>query len=194
MRRALTILIFLAAGLLPALGSAHAEYRAHELEVTDLLDCTINKREKCKRFQVRTAMAPDLYVRTHGGQERIGVVLLATWMCRGDTSGFRSVCPRPPARKAKFAVGDEVAVALEKHITQGWRGRVEIAYYQRAISSNVYGVRFAGRQDVYARYFEKDLRKAAPSAAPGAAQPAATQPSATQPAAAQPATQPGTTQ
>lgn len=170
MKRAAALLICLTAGLLLAAGSASAEFRAHELEVTDLLDCKINKREKCKRFQVRTAMAPDLYVRTHGGQDRIGVILLATWMCWGDTSGFRSVCPRPTARKPKFAVGDEVAVRLEKHITQGWRGRVEIAYYQRAVSSNVYGVRFADRQDVYARYFEKDLQKTAPTAAPAADQ------------------------
>ena len=143
-----------------AAGTAYGEFRAHELEVIDLLDCRLNKREKCKRFQVRTAMAPDLYVRTHGGEERIGVILLATWMCRGDTSGFRSVCPRPPPRKPRFAVGDEVLIKLEKHITEGWRGKVEIAYYQQAVSSNVYGVRFQERQQVYARYFEKDLAKA----------------------------------
>lgn len=148
----------LAVMLLAAL-PAHGEYRAHELEVTDILDCKLNKRKKCKRFQVRTAMAPDLYMRTHGGQERIGVILLATWFCRGDTSRFRAICPRPPPRKPKFSVGDTVRISLKKHITEGWRGKVELAYYQRFISSNVYGVRFADRQDVYARYFEKDLEK-----------------------------------
>jgi hypothetical protein len=152
-----------AACLLLAAGAARAEFRAYELEVTDVLDCRLNKREKCKRFQVLTAMSPELYVRTHGGQERIGVILLATWMCRGDTSGFRSVCPRPAPREPKFSVGDEVRVKLQKHISEGWRGKIEIAYYHRAVSSNVYGVRFSDRQEVYARYFEKDLEKAAPA-------------------------------
>lgn len=163
--------LLLAAGVLSlGDGSAWAEYRAHQLEVTDLLVCRLDKQEKCKRFQVVTAMSPDLYVRTHGGQERIGVILLATWFCRGDTSGFRAVCTRPAPRKPKFAAGDEVEVRLEKHITQGWRGRVEIAYFQRSLSSNIYGVRFEGRQEVYARYFEKDLRKTAPAPKPKTSQ------------------------
>ncbi len=165
MRRLPRFFVCTALALAAGAGTVLAEFRAHELEVTELLDCRINKREKCKRFQVTTAMTPDLYVRTHGGQDRIGVILLATWMCYGDTSGFRSVCPRPPARKPRFSVGDEVEIRLEKHITQGWRGRVEIAYYQRAVTANVYGVRFPGRQEVYARYFEKDLKKATPAAA-----------------------------
>jgi hypothetical protein len=158
MKISICMFAFAALVLLGAL-PAHGEYRAHELEITDILDCKLNKREKCKRFQVRTAMAPDLYVRTHGGQERIGVILLATWFCRGDTSRFRAVCPRPPPRKPKFSVGDTVRVRLKQHITEGWQGKVELAYYQGFLSSNVYGVRFADRQDVYARYFEKDLGK-----------------------------------
>ena len=147
------------AGSLPA----RAEYRAYELEITDILDCVINQREKCKQLRVRTAMSPDLYVRMNGGEQRLGVVLLATWVCWGDTSGFAQVCPRPAARKPKFAVGDEVQVRLKKHVTEGWKGKIEVAYFQRAINANVYGVRFAERQQVFARYFEKDLAKAANS-------------------------------
>ncbi len=142
---------------------ARAEFRAYELEITDILDCRINQREECKRFQVRTAMSPDLYVRVNGGEQRIGAVLLATWVCRGDTSGFTQVCPRPAARKPKFAVGDEVQVRLKNHVTEGWKGKVELAYFQRGVSANVYGVRFDDRQRVFARYFEKDLAKAGPS-------------------------------
>ncbi len=157
-----------AAALLLWTAPAHAEYRAHELEVIDILDCRLNKRKKCKRNQVRTAMSPDLYMRTHGGQERIGVILLATWMCRGDTSRFRAVCPRPPPRKPKFSVGETVRIRLEKHITEGWLGKVELSYYQRLITANVYGVRFPDRQEVYLRYFEKDLEKAPAAPAPKA--------------------------
>ncbi len=152
--------------LLLGAGSALAEYRAYELEVTDIVECRLKKRETCERIRVLSSFAPDLYTRTHGGGGRIGVVLLATWMCRGDTSNFRAVCPRPVARKPRFSVGDEVSVRLKEHITEGWQGKVELAYYQRSVNSNVYGVRFTGRQNVYARYFEKDLAKAAAGAAP----------------------------
>ncbi len=154
-RTALPVLL-----LLLGAGAAFGEYRAHELEVTDIIDCRLKTREQCKRFRVLTSMMPDLYTRTHGGSERIGVVLLATWMCRGDTSKFRAVCPRPAPRKPRFAIGDEVSVRLKQHITEGWRGKVEVAYYQRSVNSNVYGIRFADRKAVYARYFEKDLMKA----------------------------------
>lgn len=172
----MTRAIFAAAVIVATLGwagGAAAEYRAYELEVSDIFDCRLNKREECKRVRVRTSMPPRLYARTHGGLDRIAVILLATWMCPGDTSGFRAVCPLPAPRKPKFSVGDVVRINLGKHITEGWRGKVEVAYYQRAVSSNVYGVRFAERQRVYARYFEKDLGKAAPAAS--AAAPAATQ-------------------
>ena len=166
MRAGLGMVIAMAMLLGGGAATVHAEYRAYELEVTDILDCRINKLEKCKRHKVPTAMSPDLYMRTHGGQERIGVILLATWMCRGDTSRFRPVCPRPTARKPKYAVGDQVRVRLEEHITEGWEGTVEVTYYQRSVNGNVYGVRFGNRQEVYARYFEKDLRKST-AAAPG---------------------------
>ncbi len=152
--------------LLLGAGSAFAEYRAYELEVTDIVECRLQKRDKCEPIRVLSSFAPDLYTRTHGGGERLGVVLLATWMCRGDTSNFRAVCPRPVARKPRFSVGDEVSVRLKEHITEGWRGKVELAYYQGSLNSNVYGVRFPGRQNVYARYFEKDLAKAGAAAKP----------------------------
>lgn len=161
---ALLAAALLAATALAALPRpARAEYRGYELEVTDILDCKLNKRDKCRTSHVLTSMSPDLYVQTHGGEERVGAQLLATWMCYGDTSGFREVCPRPTPRNAKFNVGDEVRVVLKKHITEGWRGKVEIAYFQDDIKANVYGVRFQDRQNAYMRYFEKDLQRAAPA-------------------------------
>lgn len=156
--RAGTILVALLLLLAPA-GAAYAEYRAYKLEIVDIFDCRLNERKKCKIFRVSTAMSPDLYARTHGGADRIGVILLATWFCRGDTSNFKPVCPWPAPKKPRLAVGDEVMVMLEKHITEGWRGKVEVAYRQASLNSNVYGVRFSDRKQVYARYFEKDLKK-----------------------------------
>ena len=167
-------------------GTARAEYRAYELEVVDLFDCRLNKREVCRSGRITTALDPQQYLVTHGGSYHIGVLMLATWMCYGDTSSFKAVCPRPPANKPKFSVGDDVQIALDKHITDGWRGKVEVAYYQHSVRSNVYGVRFPDRRQVYARYFEKDVRKAGTQPAAGqsdaaaaTAQAAATTPQAT---------------
>jgi hypothetical protein len=158
----------LAATLLPAL-PAHAEYRAYELEVVDLYDCRINKRETCRSGRLSTGLDPQQYQATHGGPYHVGVLLLATWMCYGDTSFYKPVCPRPAAKQPRFNVGDDVTIGLEKHITEGWRGKVEVAYYQHSVRSNVYGVRFPDRRGVYARYYEKDLRKAGGEGAPAAA-------------------------
>ena len=169
MRRALRLAsaAVLALVLLAAAAPARAEYRAYEIEVVDTYDCAVNKRERCRRDNVRTGLSPDTYQRTHGGSSRIAVLLLATWMCYGDTSNYDPVCPRPAPRNGKFSPGEPVQVKLGKHITDGWRGVVEVAYYQHSVRANVYGVRFPERQNVYARYYEKDLRK---SGAPPAEQ------------------------
>ena len=169
LRRSGMLLPGLLAGLL-ACGAwaapAWAEFRAYELEVVDKIECKLNERKTCGRFRVNTAMAPDTYARLHGGTVRIGVQMMATWMCYGDTSYYKPVCPRPPGREPKFNAGDTVQVQLKKHITQGWTGTVELVYYQASVSANVYGVRFADRQNVYARYFQKDLAKATPQQVP----------------------------
>lgn len=151
--------LFFFLGIFGFSSEARAEYRAYQLEVIDLLDCQLNKRKECKRLQINTAMSPDLYIRTHGGIYRIGVLMMATWICRGDTSQFRSICPKPTSRKPKFSVGDTVKITLKKHVSESWVGKIEVAYYQASVGSNVYGVRFENREDIYARYFEKDLVK-----------------------------------
>src|SRR5262249_37160876 len=106
----------LAAGLLALLVPyvAHAEYRAYELEVADTLDCKLNKRDKCKSARITTALSPDLYIQANGGDDRINVVVLATWMCYGDTSQYREVCPRPGPRSPRFNAGEDVRVTLKK--------------------------------------------------------------------------------
>ena len=62
--------------------------------------------------------------------------------------------------------GDRVKITLKKHITEGWTGVIELAYYQAGVNSNVYGVRFGEKRQLYNRYFEFDLEKVGtPSAA-----------------------------
>jgi hypothetical protein len=169
MRRLGIIACAVLAGWLLLAAPARAEYRAYELEVVDLYDCRMNKRTTCQSGRVTTALDPQQYLLTHGGDFHVGVLLLATWMCYGDTSFYKAVCPRPVARKPKFNVGDDVVIALKKHITEGWHGKVEVAYYQASVRSNVYGVRFPDRRGVYARYYEKDIEKAVAGAAPAGA-------------------------
>jgi hypothetical protein len=137
--------------LLYPLGAA-AEYRAYLIEVYD----HISKTSKVES----TGFSPDDYILTHGGGNRLTAFIKATWVCHGDTSGIKPTCPIPKPIKPRFKVGDRVRVTLEKHINQNWVGIVEVAYYQRGVRSNVYGVRFGDKRQVYNRFFEFNLVKA----------------------------------
>lgn len=138
--------------------SVYGEYRAYLLEVYDHI--------LKKKWEERTGFSTDKYITTHGGGNRVSAFVKATWMCYGDTSDYREVCPLPQPIQPKFKNGDRVKINLEKHITQGWIGIVEISYYQAGVKSNVYGVRFGAKRQLYNRYFEFNLEKAAGSAQP----------------------------
>ena len=148
------IFFFLFAGLLTGISgqSAWAEYRAYELEVFDRIE---NRREI-----VTTSFSPSDYIQLHGGSERIGVIIRASWMCWGDTSYFKKVCDPPPPINPRFQVGDPVQVILKKHVTDQWIGVVENSFYRPDLRSNVYGVRFPNRKDLYTRYYEANLQLA----------------------------------
>ncbi|NQU63232.1 MAG: hypothetical protein HQ517_02955 [SAR324 cluster bacterium] len=141
----------LLAGLMSIPFSLRAEYRAYLIEVYDHV--------ANKKWEERTGFSPDKYVLTHGGGNRLSVFTKATWVCYGDTSGYTPACPMPEPIKPKFRVGDQVKIMLEKHITQYWVGVVELAYYQKGVKSNVYGVRFGDKRQMFNRYFEFDLVK-----------------------------------
>ncbi|MBW1863816.1 MAG: hypothetical protein JRJ02_15845 [Deltaproteobacteria bacterium] len=42
---------------------------------------------------------------------------------------------------------------------EGWTGIIEIAYYQVDVKSNIYGVCFGEKRQLYNRHFEFDLEK-----------------------------------
>lgn len=147
---------------------ALAEYRAYLLEVYDYI--------AQKKWETITGFSPDKYVQAHGGGNRLSVFTKATWMCYGNTGGYKSPCPLPNPIKPQFKKGDQVRINLQKHITQGWLGVVELAYYQKSVKSNVYGVRFGDKRQMYNRYFEFNLEKATSAPPPQAEeQPAITQ-------------------
>lgn len=129
-----------------------AEYRAYELEVFDHIEQT--------RQIITTTFSPSDYILSRGGPQRISVVLRASWMCWGDTSQYRRICPSPPPISPRFQIGESVQIVLEKHISHKWIGVVENSFYRPDLRSNVYGVRFPERKDMYTRYYEGNLQLA----------------------------------
>lgn len=132
--------------------SAHAEYRAYLLEIYDHIDR--------KKWDAITGFPPDQYILTHGGGNRLSAFLKATWHCFGDTARYRQPCPMPAPKDPLFKKGDQVKITLEKHVTEGWIGFVEIILYRSDLKSNVYGVRFGEKRKLYERYYEFNLENA----------------------------------
>ena len=138
--------------LLLSSGTAFAEYRAYELEVFDRIVNTSSK--------VITSFSPTDFIQVNGGPQRIGIIIRASGICYGDTSLYKKVCPMPKAVNPRFQEGDRVQIVLKKHLTDQWLGVIENSFFRPGLRSNVYGVRFAERGNLYTRYYESNLKKA----------------------------------
>jgi hypothetical protein len=138
--------------LLLSSSAAFAEYRAYELEVFDRIVNTSRK--------VITSFSPSDFIQVNGGPQRIGIIIRASWICYGDTSLHKKVCPMPKAINPRFQEGDRVQIVLKKHLTDQWLGVIENSFFRPGLRSNVYGVRFTERGDLYTRYYESNLKKA----------------------------------
>ena len=138
--------------LLLSSSAAFAEYRAYELEVFDRIVNTSRK--------VITSFSPSDFIQVNGGPQRIGIIIRASWICYGDTSLYKKVCPMPKAVNPRFQEGDRVQIVLKKHLTDQWLGIIENSFFRPGLRSNVYGVRFAERGNLYTRYYESNLKKA----------------------------------
>ena len=138
--------------LLLSSSAAFAEYRAYELEVFDRIVNTSRK--------VITSFSPSDFIQVNGGPQRIGIIIRASWICYGDTSLHKKVCPMPKAINPRFQEGDRVQIVLKKHLTDQWLGVVENSFFRPGLRSNVYGVRFSQRGNLYTRYYESNLKKA----------------------------------
>ena len=142
--------------------SVYAEYRAYLLEIYDHIDR--------KKWDAVTGFPPDQYILTHGGGNRLSAFLKATWHCFGDTAGYLQPCPMPAPKNPLFKKGDQVKIALDKHVTEGWIGIVEIILYRSDLRSNIYGVRFGEKRKLYNRYYEFNLEKATAEKQPTASE------------------------
>ena len=138
--------------LLLSSSAAFAEYRAYELEIFDRIVNTSRK--------VITSFSPSDFIQVNGGPQRIGIIIRASWICYGDTSLHKKVCPMPKAINPRFQEGDRVQIVLKKHLTDQWLGVIENSFFRPGLRSNVYGVRFAERGNLYTRYYESNLKKA----------------------------------
>ena len=132
--------------------SAFAEYRAYELEVFDRIANTSRR--------VITSFSPSDFIQVNGGPQRTGVIIRASWICYGDTSLYKKVCPQPKVINPRFQPGDRVQIVLKKHLTDQWIGVIENSFFRPGLRSNVYGVRFAERGNLYTRYYESNMKKA----------------------------------
>ena len=128
-----------------------AEYRAYELEVFDQIANTSRK--------VITSFSPSDFIQVNGGPQRIGIIIRASWICYGDTSLYKKVCPTPKAINPRFQQGERVQIVLKKHLTDQWLGVIENSFFRSGLRSNVYGVRFTERGNLYTRYYESNLKK-----------------------------------
>ena len=129
-----------------------AEYRAYELEVFDRIVNTSRK--------VITSFSPSDFIQVNGGPQRIGIIIRASWICYGDTSLHKKVCPMPKAINPRFQEGERVQIVLKKHLTDQWLGVIENSFFRPGLRSNVYGVRFTERGNLYTRYYDSNLKKA----------------------------------
>ena len=137
--------------LLMSTTTVFAEYRAYELEVFDRIVNTSRK--------IITSFSPSDFIQVNGGPQRIGIIIRASWICYGDTSLYKQVCPIPKAVNPRFQQGDRVQIVLKKHLTDQWQGVVENSFFRPGLRSNVYGVRFEERGNLYTRFYESNLKK-----------------------------------
>ena len=133
-----------------SVNSVFAEYRAYELEVFDVIANTSRR--------VITSFSPSDFIQVNGGPQRTGVIIRASWICYGDTSLYKKVCPQPKAVNPRFQPGERVQIVLKKHLTDQWIGVVENSFFRPGLRSNVYGVRFTERGNLYSRYYESNLK------------------------------------
>jgi hypothetical protein len=85
-------LIFTLAGTLSYAPKGFAEYRAFELVISDAVSG--------KETVVLSTLDPNQYRKYYPTKNTDKITYRATWRCRGNTSGYKSVCP-PPDKSGK---------------------------------------------------------------------------------------------
>ncbi len=72
---------------------SYAEYRAYELRIVDAIDST--------EYRVMTTLDPFQYTGYYPLRKSQKISLLDSWMCRGNTSDHKPLCPSPRASSVR---------------------------------------------------------------------------------------------
>ena len=72
--------------------TVQAEYRAYQYLVTNKIQ-TASDQPNSKL--ITTTLSPRSYLSYNGGKQLIKIELVRTWICPGDTSNFKNICPSP---------------------------------------------------------------------------------------------------
>jgi len=69
-------------------GILNARYRAYKLEIKNSLND--------ESYEITTTLSPEAYL-VYGGANKSfhEITVLSTWMCWGNTSYFKQICPDP---------------------------------------------------------------------------------------------------
>ena len=111
-----------------------AEYRAYELEVYDK---TTNKTVK-----IITSFSPSDYILTNGGPDRISILIRASWICYGNASKHKEVCPmRQQVRRSQKQ--PEEARSSQKKPEEGRRSQKQTKEAGRSLEDVTYERRSA---------------------------------------------------
>ena len=111
--------------------NVYGAYKAYELRIL----CN------GKTSVVVASMAPKEYIAYHGGIVAIqSVEQLLYWLCPGDTSNFKKICPKPEMVNPKLRKGEKVKVNLKDDPFDGTEGTVVTGMYSSILAENVYGV------------------------------------------------------
>ena len=72
--------------------TAHAEFRAYQYVVKNKIQ---NSPDQKNATIVVSSLNPVSYIAYNGGANLIEIDLLRTWVCPGNTSSFKGICPSP---------------------------------------------------------------------------------------------------
>jgi hypothetical protein len=81
--------------------NSQAEYRAYQYIVKNKIN-TAN--DQPNGHIIVSTLNPVSYIAYHGGRQMLQVDLLRTWMCPGDTSYKKDICPSPYGQLPKEVV------------------------------------------------------------------------------------------
>lgn len=84
----LRIILYIILFFLFSTQNISARYRAYKIEIKDTISGEI--------FEIITSLSPEVYINYYEANRNFREIsIVSTWMCWGDTSGYKPICPNP---------------------------------------------------------------------------------------------------